>query len=466
MTNITSTVLTHIIIFLMCFYTLSCFTVFLRDDERKTKRIYVRQNVLMFLIHFLAFLAMFLYTGEMRFIPFYLAQVVLFLATILLYNFLYPKVSRLIVNNMCMCIAIGLIMLSRLNFGLAVRQTIFAAIGVIFGLFVPMIIRKMHVLAKWRWIYALLGIGVLLFVYFFYFDTGMGARRTLAFGGLTVQPSEFLKIVFVFFVAATLKYSTSFKNILLSSVVAGAHILILVRSVDLGTSAIMFVVYVVMIFVATRKPLYALAGIAGGAGAAVVGYRLFGHVQVRVAAWQDPLAIFLEGGNQLSESLFGIGSGGWFGRGLFGGRPHFIPVVEEDFMFAAISEELGIIFGLALILVCVSCYVMFLNVAMDLRQPFYKLVALGLGTTYIFQVFLTIGGAIGFIPSTGVTLPLISYGGSSFLSTMIMFGIIQGLYIIREDEEELIENRKRDPYEEVAGARKAGKTPQARFKEI
>ena len=129
--------------------------------------------------------------------------------------------------------------------------------------------------------------------------------------------------------------------------------------------------------------------------------------------------------------------------GLFQGLPDEIPVADTDFIFAAISEEMGLILSLCLILVCVSCYVMFLNIALALRNRFYKLVALGLGTCYIFQVFLNIGGVTKFIPSTGVTLPLVSYGGSSILSTMIMFGIIQGLYILREDEEENLERKRR-----------------------
>lgn len=103
-------------------------------------------------------------------------------------------------------------------------------------------------------------------------------------------------------------------------------------------------------------------------------------------------------------------------------------------MFAAISEELGGIFALCLILVCVSCFFMIINVAMKLRDPFYRLTAVGLGTLYALQVFLTIGGVIKLIPSTGVTLPLVSYGGSSLLSTMIVFGIIQGLYIMQFDD--------------------------------
>ena len=120
-----------------------------------------------------------------------------------------------------------------------------------------------------------------------------------------------------------------------------------------------------------------------------------------------------------------------------------IPVAEYGLYFPAIAEELGVIFALCLILVCVSCYVMFLNIAMEIRNRFYKLIALGLGTCYIFQVFLTIGGVTKFIPSTGVTLPLVSYGGSSMLSTMIMFGIIQGLYIIREDERKRSSRREK-----------------------
>ena len=114
--------------------------------------------------------------------------------------------------------------------------------------------------------------------------------------------------------------------------------------------------------------------------------------------------------------------------------PNKIPVVSKDFIFAAISEEMGGVFALCLIMVCVSCFFMIMNVAMKLRDNFYRLAAVGLGTLYALQVFLTIGGVIKFIPSTGVTLPLVSYGGSSLLSTLIVFGIIQGLYIMQFDD--------------------------------
>ena len=157
------------------------------------------------------------------------------------------------------------------------------------------------------------------------------------------------------------------------------------------------------------------------------------HVQARVQAWSNPLAVIDGAGYQVCQSLFAIGTGGWFGLGLGQGLPEKIPVVTKDFVFAAISEELGGVFALCLIMVCVSCFFMIMNVAMKLRDNYYRLTAVGLGTLYALQVFLTIGGVIKFIPSTGVTLPLVSYGGSSLLSTMIVFGIIQGLYIMQFD---------------------------------
>ncbi len=133
--------------------------------------------------------------------------------------------------------------------------------------------------------------------------------------------------------------------------------------------------------------------------------------------------------------------------GLCQGSPEKIPVVKNDFIFSAICEELGGIFAICLILVCTSFFLMIVTIALKIRNPFYKLIALGLGTEYAFQVFLTIGGATKFIPMTGVTLPLVSYGGSSVMCTILMLAIIQGLYILREDEDEEIETQRKETFE-------------------
>ena len=226
-----------------------------------------------------------------------------------------------------------------------------------------------------------------------------------------------------------------FLRVCLTAAVAGVHVIILVVSKDLGSALIFFTVYVLMVFVATNNFLYLLAGIGGGSAAAAVAYRLFGHVQVRVQAWRDPWSEIDAGGYQITQSLFAISSGGWFGLGLFGGTPQSIPFVEADFIFSAVAEELGILFAMCLILVCISCFMMFMDISVKLKDRFYQLIAFGLGVTYIFQVFLTIGGGSKFIPLTGVTLPLVSYGGSSVLTTLVMFAVVEGLYMVRKDEE-------------------------------
>lgn len=441
MVNIIVELSKYIMIILMAVYTFSCFSVFAQVYEEDKKWILIRQNVWMFLIQFVAYLVMYLQTKEKKLLFFYGAQVVLLLAVLILYQILYPKVSRLIVNNMCMVLCIGFIMITRLDYAKAVKQFVFVVLGAAVGLFVPVIIRRLKCLKDWTYIYAGVGIFSLVTVAALGKLSG-GAKLGFTIAGFGIQPSEFVKILFVFFVAASLNKSTKFKNVLVTTAVAALHVLILVFSTDLGAALIMFVVYMVMLYVATHQPLYAVAGFGGGSVAAVIAYRLFYHIQVRVAAWKDPFASYSEGGYQVAQSLFAIGTGSWFGMGLNQGLPDSIPVAAEDFIFSAISEEMGLIFALCLILVCVSCYVMFLNIAMAIHNQFYKLIALGLGTCYIFQVFLTIGGVTKFIPSTGVTLPMVSYGGSSILSTMIMFGIIQGLYILREDEEEIIEKRR------------------------
>ena len=266
--------------------------------------------------------------------------------------------------------------------------------------------------------------------------TTFGAQLSLQIHGLSFQPSEFVKISFVFFAAAMFYRSTRFPTVAVTTAVAAVHVLILVLSKDLGSALLFFVTYVFMLFVATSNWIYLLSGLGCGGLAASAAYLLFPHVQKRVSAWADPWADIDRNGYQIAQSLFAIGTGGWFGLGLYQGMPYKIPVVEKDFVFAAISEELGGIFALCVLLICLGCFLQFMMVAVRMQASFYKLIAVGLGMEYLIQVFLTVGGVIKFIPSTGVTLPLVSYGGSSVLSTFILFGVIQGLYILKKNDEE------------------------------
>ena len=136
-----------------------------------------------------------------------------------------------------------------------------------------------------------------------------------------------------------------------------------------------------------------------------------------------------------------------------------IPVAESDFIFAAICEELGVIFGLSLMLIYISSFIAIMNIAMKIKEAFYKYMTFGIGICYIVQVFLNIGGVIKFIPSTGVTLPLVSYGLSSVFSTLIMMMCVQHTYILVSKEALDVENEKESilDYYERKAAEKAGR---------
>lgn len=441
MTRLIIEISKYVLIALIVLYTLQCYLAFVKKDEDSREFLFLRQNVVMFCIHFVAFMVFYLKMERPMLLYFYGAQVLYLLAALVFFRNLYPRASKLIINNMCMLITIGFIMLTRLSYDQSTKQFTILAVGTVIALIIPVIIRKMRILTKWAWVYAVLGIGLLGVVAVIARST-YGAKLSLSVGGITLQPSEFVKILFVFFAAGMLAKSIEFKNIVITTGLAAFHVLILVISTDLGSALIFFITYLMMLYVATKDIRYLLAGFAAGAVAAVAAYFLFSHVRVRVEIWQDPFKEYEGGGYQVAQALFAIGAGGWFGTGLFQGSPGAIPIVDQDFMFAAIVEELGGIFAICLVLICMSCFIMFVNISMKLEEDFYRYVAFGLGCLYGVQVFLTVGGAMKMIPMTGVTLPLISTGGSSLLSTLASFSIIQGLYILREDEENRFEEEE------------------------
>jgi len=389
----------------------------------------------MFLIHLLAYGIIWLETEDERMLVFYGAQVLFFFCYLFLYRLFYRNLSRLLVNNMCMLLSIGFIMLTRLSFDKAVKQFTIVVVAAAVTCIIPFIIDRVWQLSKIPWIYGIGGV-ILLGIVCVAGTTSYGAQLSIGVSGFSFQPSEFVKISYVFFIATMFYRSVSNRTILLVSGVSALHVLILVLSKDLGSALIFFITYVFMLFIATGKWRYLLGGIVGGVLASTLAYQLFSHVKTRVAAWLNPWSDIAGKGYQISQSLFAIGTGGWFGMGLYRGMPRKIPVVEKDFIFSAISEELGGIFALCVLLICLGCFLQFMMVAGNMQAVFYKLIAFGLGMIYAIQVFLTVGGVTKFIPSTGVTLPLVSYGGSSVLSTFIIFGIIQGLYILKRNEEE------------------------------
>lgn len=435
MVNVIIEVSKYLMILLIAVYTYLNFSYFRYREEWRQNKACGRQIGAMFLMHFVAYAILFLKSEDERMILFYLAQVVFFACYIWLYRLFYRNVSRVLVNNMCMLLCVGFIILSRLSFDRAVRQFLIVAVAALVTWIIPFIIDRVWQLAKIPWVYGILGL-VLLVVVWIMGNNSFGAQLSLSLGGFSFQPSEFVKISFVFFVATMFYRSTDFRTVCITTAVAAVHVLVLVLSKDLGSALIFFIAYLAMLFVATTNWLYLFGGIAGGCGASVLAYVLFSHVRTRVLAWKNPWSDIDNRGYQITQSLFAIGTGGWFGMGLYQGMPYKIPVVEKDFIFAAISEELGGIFAVCVLLICMGCFLQFMMIATKMQAVFYKLIAFGLGIVYLVQIFLTVGGVIKFIPSTGITLPFISYGGSSVLSTFILFGVIQGLYILKKNDEE------------------------------
>lgn len=427
----------YIIIILFAVYTLQSFLVIKSKNEISENRLLKSQNLLMFIIHFLSFFMIFIKTETINTIIFYGCQLIFLILFLGITNVFFEKrMSRALLNNICMMMVIGFIILTRLSFDQAVRQFQILLIGSVFFILILFFYRVYKMWPYLKWVYCGVGIFLLLMVFVFAGET-YGAKISIDFGFFSIQPLEFVKILFVLFLASIFNRSTNFKNLIISALIAGVHILILVLCRDLGSALIFFLVYLFVLYVSTGRLLYFLGGLITGSIGAFFSYFLFSHVRVRVAAWLNPWPLIDSQGYQITQSLFAIGTGGWLGLGLFGGMPDKIPVVEQDFVFSAISEEMGGFFAICLILICLSTFLMILKIAINQNENFFnRTVVLGLGITYGVQVILTLGGAIKMIPSTGVTFPLISYGGSSILATMIIFGIIQANYSKEVGEEE------------------------------
>ena len=424
----------YVIALIMALYTLVSFVGVTFKSEKKLHGVFVTQNILMFAFHFSSFMVICFETNDVSCLVFYAFQQIVLYAAVMLYKAFYPKSNRLIINNMCMMLSVSFVILTRLDYSKSIKQFGIVTVSLVAGLFIPLLIRKVKIIRNLKWIYCSVGI-LLLGIMMILGQTTYGSKISYSIAGISFQPAEFVKILFVFFVAGFLYKAEGFIDVFTATLFAAIHVGIQVINKDLGSALIFFIVYICMLFIATNNYIYMILGLACGAAASYVAYDAFRHIQVRVQAFLDPWSVIDSAGYQITQSLFAISSGGWVGLGLYNGTPSSIPFVEADFIFSALTEEFGIIFGICIILICVSSFIAFMKVSFRLEDRFYQLVSFGFAISYIFQIFLTIGGGTKFIPLTGVTLPLISYGGTSVLCTVIIFSIIEGIYLIQVDEE-------------------------------
>ena len=425
----------YLICLVMLIYVAESFLVFRFPDGPHLRGVCIRQNIWMFAIQALLYAQIITVTGELRYLEYYLGQLLLLLMVPVLFHKFFPDGYRPLVNHMCMLLCVGMVMILRVNEGKAVKQLIFTAVSFLAAFVLMAVIRRFNGLERFTRVYfgaGLFAIGAVLLLG----SVTYGSKLSVSLFGIAFQPSEFVKILYIMFIAGMLYRDASFKRVTICAVLCAAHVLVLVFSKDLGSALIFFVVFLSLVFIASGNPLYLAIGGVCGAMACVVAYKLFAHVQTRVSVWKDPFAMADSTGYQITQSLFAISGGGWLGRGMFGGAPGTIPFVEEDLMFSAITEELGLVFAILLVVICVSTFWTFLYEALRMENTWRRLVTCGIGVTYLFQVFLTIGGGTKFIPLTGVTLPLVSYGGSSVLSTILMFAVFEGICLQEQDEEQ------------------------------
>lgn len=424
----------YIIIAFMVLYTLMGFLMLTIPHKKAVDVFGFIQCLLIFLIQAVQFFHLTIVSKNDDYLFLYLFSQILLVAMLGLVHLVYEKENQLLQNNMCLLLGFGFCMISRLDFSKSFRQLIIVAVSFGVSVFIPAIIRHLKIWRKLTWAYAVVGVGALSTVLLLGEVYGGSKISFTIADTITFQPSEFVKILFLFFLAGALWEDHHFYNVALTAIVAGIHVMVLVISTDLGSALIFFIAYVLLVFVSTRNWIYLFLGAGGGAGAAYVAYQIFDHVRIRVLAWQDPWSYIDNKGYQITQSLFAIGSGNWFGMGLLGGNPKAIPLVDRDFIFSSICEEMGVITGICLVLICILSFLCMTEIAVHVKDNFYQLIVYGIAVVYLFQIFLTIGGGIKFIPLTGVTLPFVSYGGSSAMTTMFMYFIVQGIYLKMQEE--------------------------------
>ncbi|MDO8950687.1 MAG: FtsW/RodA/SpoVE family cell cycle protein [Actinomycetota bacterium] len=333
----------------------------------------------------------------------------------------------------------GVAFITRLDTGLAASQVMWVFVGVLALVITLAVVPSLERLARYKYTIALVGVVLLVLPAIIGVEVN-GAKLWLRFAGMSFQPAEVAKVLIVLFLAAYLAenravLSVSTKRVMgvwlpplkhLGPVVLmwALSLVVLVAEKDLGSSLLFFGLFLVMIYAATGRSGYVVVGsVLFGAGATAA-YLMFSHVQTRVAIWLDPFADATGRGYQLVQSLFAFAAGGMVGVGPGKGLPTRIPFVQTDFIFAAIGEELGLIGGAAIILAYLVFCMRGLATGTRARSDMASFTAVGLVAAFGLQTFVILGGVTRLIPLTGITLPFISYGGSSILANFMLLALL------------------------------------------
>ncbi|SDO04947.1 FtsW/RodA/SpoVE family cell cycle protein [Geodermatophilus sp. DSM 45219] len=364
-----------------------------------------------------------------------------------------PYADPLLLPAVALLVGLGLSFIHRLDLAAqqagstvsredAPVQLVWATLGLVLFIGVLLVLRDHRLLARFAYTLALIGLVLLAIpaVLPASLSEVNGAKIWIRVAGFSIQPGEFAKICLTVFFAA---YLVDKRDVLAlaSRRVMGLElprgrdlgpvlvawmlsILVLVFERDLGSSLLLFGIFVVMLYVATERASWLVIGLGLFAGGALIAYQLFGHVQQRVDSWLDPFEYYDGSGFQVAQALFGLGTGGLFGAGLGGGRPDQVPVAKSDFIAAAVGEELGLFGLVAVIIVYLVLVERGLRTSLICRDAFGKLLAAGLSFAIAWQVFVVLGGVTGLLPLTGLTTPFLAYGGSSLVANFVLVAVL------------------------------------------
>ena len=343
----------------------------------------------------------------------------------------YPDGDKFILIFASVLAVVGVAMLYRINPNTAIKQLIWIALGIIGYILIVVILPDLKSFAKYKNVYMIITL-VLMPLALIFGTEQFGAKNWILIGPISFQPSEFAKIALVLYLAAALatyeskkSFKEEVKQLFQPALVAGFSMGCMVLQRDLGSALIFFGISITLLYVATSKKKYVFTALGLAAIGSVAGYTMFGHVRERVMIWRDPWKYALGSSYQIVEGMYSIAAGGLFGVGL--GQGHFqnLPVKEREMIYAIICEEFGIIFAIGLMIIYFLLFYRGIRAAFVTKDSYSQLIAVGFSTMIACQTLVIIGGIFSVIPLTGITLPIISYGGSSVLTIFFALGILQ-----------------------------------------
>ena len=376
-----------------------------------------------------------------RIIPFLIALLGLLLSAHVATRLLAPGADGTLLPLAVLLNGIGYVVIARLSERLAGLQTTWTFIAVIAFVLTLVVVQRPSDLARLKWTFLFIGAGLLMLPLVPGIGTSVGgARIWVSIGPINFQPGEFAKIALALFLAGYLADNRELiaagtrrigpmripelRFLLPVTLAWGFAVAVMVAEKDLGSALLFFTLFTVMMWVATERAIYLILGLVLFSAAAYTAYQLFSVVQTRVSIWLDPWSQYEGKGYQIVQAMFAFANGGTGGTGLGLGSPTKIPAAKTDYIFAAIGEEMGLVGATAVLIAFLLMIGAGLRIAVRSERAFEKLLATGLTTIIGMQAFIIIGGVVRVVPLTGITLPFVSYGGSSLLANWVLLALL------------------------------------------